>query len=116
MEKYEYFDISEFDCKETGDNEMQPHFIRWLDIVRALCEFPFVITSGYRSPKHSKEIVKLTPGQHTKGIAADIRVSGGAQRYFIVKNALEHGAGGIGVAKDFVHVDLRSGVGVMWVY
>ena len=113
---YRFFEISEFDCSETGENGMQPKFIHWLDHIRDTCGFPFVINSGYRSPLHSKEIIKAAPGHHTRGIAADIAVSGGAQRYLIVKHAMESGAGGIGVAKSFVHLDVRSGDGVMWVY
>ena len=50
------------------------------------------------------------------GIAADIKVSGGAQRRLIVEKALELGFGGIGIAKTFVHVDIRETTPVMWCY
>ena len=112
---YRYFNISEFDCKETGENNMQPRFINLLDTVRDACGFPFVVNSGYRSPQHSKEVVKDEPGMHSKGLAADIRVSGGVQRYFLVQAAIDAGFGGIGVAKTYVHVDLRDDM-MMWVY
>jgi uncharacterized protein YcbK (DUF882 family) len=79
--------------------------------------FPFVITSGYRSPQHSVEKDKLTKGRHTLGIAADIAVSNGYQRYKIVEKAIELGFKGIGVANSFVHVDLRNtDTPVMWTY
>ena len=112
---YQYFDLSEFDCSETGENEISPVFVAKLDRLRALCGFPFVITSGYRSPQHSVEAVKSNPGTHAYGIAADIAVSGGAQRFTLVKNALALGFTGIGAAKDFVHVDTRT-TPAMWVY
>ena len=116
METYEYFELSEFDCKETGENEMDHGFITTLDLVRDRCGFRFVITSGYRSIKHSKEIIKSTPGQHTKGIAADIRVNNACERYLLVDAAIAYGLNGVGVAKTFVHVDQRESPVTMWVY
>jgi hypothetical protein len=43
-------------------------------------------------------------------------VSNGQQRMKIVKEALAMGFGGIGVAKSFVHVDMRTTTPVMWTY
>ena len=111
-----YFDISEFDCQETGKNWMNERFLLMIDELRYRCGFPFVITSGYRSPSHSVEIVKIKPGQHTEGRAADIQVNGGAQRFAIVKQALAMGFTGIGIAKDFIHVDTRRTEPMLWVY
>jgi uncharacterized protein YcbK (DUF882 family) len=114
---YKYFKIEDFDCQETGNNEMQEDFIHKLDELREACGFPFIITSGYRSPNHSVEIKKPNGGgTHTDGIAADIRVSGGAQRYLIQKHAYRLGFTGIGVAKTFVHVDIRDTTPVSWKY
>ena len=112
-----HFSIEEFNCKETGENKMSPNFLIMIDRLREACGFPFVITSGYRSMKHSVEAVKDNVGYHTKGIAADIAVSNGVQRYTIVEKAIELGFKGIGVAKGFVHVDLRNtDEPVMWTY
>ena len=112
-----YFDISELDCKETGENNMSLVFLSKLDSLRERCGFPFVITSGYRSVKHSAEVNKPNGGgTHTKGIAADIAVSNGAQRMKVVKAALDMGFNGIGVANGFVHVDIRLSTPVMWTY
>lgn len=113
---YKYFAIEEFDCQETGENEMVPEFIHSLDELREKCGFPFTITSGYRSERHSIEAAKQTPGTHAQGIAADIAVANGTQRRSIIKNALELGFGGIGVAKTFVHVDIRTQEPVVWAY
>lgn len=112
-----YFKRSEFQCKETGENYIEDDFIMRLDNLRYACGFPFIITSGYRSPKHSVERKKRKPGRHTEGIAADIAVSDGHQRYTIVKHAIDLGFTGIGVAKSFVHVDCReTNTPVMWQY
>jgi uncharacterized protein YcbK (DUF882 family) len=112
-----YFTLDEFDCKETGQNKMSNNFLIMIDRLREECGFPFVITSGFRAPEHSAEKDKLTKGRHTQGIAADIAVSNGYQRYRIVEKAIELGFKGIGVAKGFVHVDLRNVEDpVMWTY
>lgn len=116
MSRYKYFKIEDFDCQETGENDMEPDFIDQLDDLREACGFPFIVTSGYRSPLHSIEKRKATPGTHAQGIAADIKVSGGQQRRLIVEKALELGFGGIGIAKGFVHVDIRCSKEVMWCY
>jgi uncharacterized protein YcbK (DUF882 family) len=113
---FKYFKIEEFACQETGENEIEEEFVHALDSLRFEAGFPFVITSGYRSPSHSIEAAKAVPGQHTTGRAADIAVSGGAQRYRLVAAAIKLGFSGIGVAKGFVHVDTRTTARVIWVY
>lgn len=113
----EYFDISEFDCSETGQNRMEPEFLERIDELRRRCGFPFVINSGYRAPEHSIERVKLSPGFHSQGIAADVRVRGGWERGKIIEEAVHLGFKGIGVAEKFVHVDLRDSEDlIVWVY
>lgn len=116
-DEFEYFKIEDFDCQETGENEMNVNFIHALDHLRKVCGFPFYISSGYRSPTgHSIEKAKEYPGTHGQGIACDIYVTGGRQRMQIVKNATALGFNGIGVAKSFVHVDLRKDKSVLWCY
>jgi uncharacterized protein YcbK (DUF882 family) len=113
---YKHFDISEFRCRETGENDMKEEFIHMLDELRERCGFSFVITSGYRSTQHTAERNKEKGGTHTQGIAADIAVSNGFQRMNLVHEALKMGFGGIGVARTFVHVDMRATTPVMWTY
>jgi uncharacterized protein YcbK (DUF882 family) len=111
-----YFSKKEFDCQHTGENRMEQDFLNKLDELRDYCGFPFVITSGYRSPSHPLEDVKEIPGTHAQGIAADIKITNSAHRYTIIKGALEHGFTGIGVAGDFIHLDTRGTLPVMWTY
>ena len=114
---YKYFSRDEFACQVTGENEIEDELILALDELREACGFPFVITSGYRSPQHPIELGKIKPGTHAQGIAADIAVSSGIQRHIIVKKAIELGFSGIGVANGFVHVDVRpTDVPVLWTY
>jgi len=113
---FKYFQLSDFDCQETGENEMSPDFIHRLDHLRDCCAFPFVVYSGYRSPKHSLECTKVTPGTHAQGIAADIRCTEGINRRKLVRLALEQGFGGVGTAKSYVHIDDRKTIPVLWTY
>jgi len=111
-----YFKIEEFNCKETGENQMRPDFLQKIDRLREACGFPFIITSGYRSTKHSAEINKAAGGTHTQGIAADIYCLSSIERMKIVRLAMQQGFTGIGVAKNFIHVDTRKSSPLMWTY
>lgn len=95
---------------------MEPEFMEKVDELRGKCGFPFVITSGFRSPQHPIEAKKDVPGTHSQGIAADIKITNSAQRYVIIREALSMGFTGIGVASDFIHVDTRGSAPVIWVY
>jgi len=55
-------------------------------------------------------------GQHVLGVAADIAVKDGNQKYLVIKHAMEMGFKGVGVAKTFIHVDDRKSVPVVWSY
>ena len=111
-----YFKLSDFNCQETGNNEMSEEFLEKLDELRHKCGFPFIITSGYRDKTHSIEARKAKAGTHARGIASDIRINNGNEAYDIIKNAQSMGFNGIGVAKSFIHVDIRKGMPVIWSY
>jgi len=112
-----HFKREEFDCQVSGTNNMEMEFLEKLDELRAWCGFPFVITSGYRHPTmHPIERKKEVPGTHAQGIAADIKITNAADRFILVKNAVQLGFTGIGVASDFIHVDTRGTTPVMWTY
>ena len=116
MREFIYFDRDDFRCMETGQNKISTEFIHKLDTLREVCGFPFIVTSGYRSPNHSAERHKKNGGgTHTQGIAADIKVVGGAQRLQIVKFATAMGFS-VGVAHTFVHVDIRKTPQMLWCY
>lgn len=113
----EYFLRDEFKCQHTGNNEIQDKLLRQLDKLRQNCGFPFIITSGYRDPTHPIEAKKANAGTHALGLAADIKVNNGVERYTIVREAIKLGFRGIGIANTFVHVDVRdSKPSVMWTY
>lgn len=113
---FRYFTRKEFVCSHSGEEEMEDAFIHRLDHLRYVCDFPFVITSGYRSTEHPVERHKPNPGTHCLGVAADISIRGGVQRRKIVSIALKMGFTGVGVAKTFIHVDDRTTEPMLWSY
>lgn len=73
---YPNFKKEEFDCKHTGKNHMRPEFMDALQNLRIEAGFPFIINSGYRHSTHPVEAKKDYAGEHTFGLAADIRAHG----------------------------------------
>lgn len=59
-------------CTVESANNMNHAFMHALYLTRLSVGRPFVITSGYRCPRHPKEVVKDKPGDHADGRAADI--------------------------------------------
>ena len=115
-DKYPSFSKSEFDCQETGENNMQPIFLYELQKLRDSYGKPITITSGYRSPNHSIEKKKQRPGTHAQGIAADSAVYG-LDRYILLKLAFAQGCfTGIGVDKHFIHLDISTERKAVWSY
>ena len=109
--KYPNFTKEEFDCKETGENEMRIEMLEKLQELRTRLGRPMVPTSGYRSPRHSIEARKPSPGYHAKGIAVDIGCNS-QDAYDIVRLAFLVGFTGIRISQKnglprFVHLDLR---------
>lgn len=108
---WENFNLDEFACRHCGKNLISHNLVDKLQSLRTELGFPFVITSGYRCPKHPNEINKSKPGTHAMGFAVDI-LSHGEQAYKIVANAPKHGFTGIGVNQKgkgrFIHLDIAE--------
>jgi uncharacterized protein YcbK (DUF882 family) len=118
--KYPNFTKAEFDCKATGENNMQHEFMEKLQSIREDYNKLMKITSGFRSVKHPIEAKKThSNGEHTQGFCADIYCDNGADRYRLISLALAHGITRIGVAKNFLHLGI-GGKGlpnnVIWDY
>ncbi len=106
---YKDFSDWEFDCKQTGKNEMKHSFMARLQALRSAYGKSMSISSGFRDYTHSIEAKKpKRNGAHPTGMAADIAVSRG-DAYRILKLALELGFTGIGVNQKgggrFIHLD-----------
>jgi len=116
-----YFKISEFDSglpneEGTGIN-MSPVFLDFIDELRARCDFPFRVTSGFRTQAYHDSLTKrgyhtIKNSAHLKGLAADISISDSVKRALFVGHALQlvHELGlpfRVGIKKDsFCHIDI----------
>lgn len=121
--------VRTYSVKAEGDKLLAPNFqvrefashdgddIVWLDDelpellqqIRDHFKAPVTINSGYRSPAHNAAVGGVKNSQHTLGTAADIVVRGVSP--LEVAQYAEHlmpDRGGIGVYKDFTHVDVRA--------
>lgn len=111
----QYFTNSEFDQKGLpgSGSKMSNTFLVHLNELRSRCGFPFVVTSGYRSPEYNQTVSDTgANGPHTTGKAADIAVNG-EQAYIVLREALAMGVFmGLGISqKDpshFLHLDILT--------
>lgn len=101
-----HFELEEFACPCCDDNEMDLMFVMALDKARESAATPFVVNSGYRCADHNEHVGGSETSSHLKGLAADIDASGSHARFLILRSLLEHGFTRIGIAGDFIHVDV----------
>ena len=108
---YPNFTKDEFDCQETGENEIKPELMDKIQLLRGAFGNPMVISSGFRSVDHSIEKRKPKGGSHTTGLACDIKVQG-SDAYKLVRLAYELGFTGIGINQKgnsrFIHLDVAT--------
>lgn len=119
-EKYPNFSKQEFDCKHTGENNMQHEFMEKLQRIRQVYGKPMTVTSGFRSKRHPIEAKKThSNGEHTQGNCADIACTNSSDRYELINLALANGITRVGIAKNFLHFGI-GGKGlpnnVIWEY
>lgn len=119
-EEYPNFNFAEFNCKHTGENNMQHEFMEKLQAIRKEYNKPMRVTSGFRSVKNPIEAKKLhSNGEHTQGTCADVYCDNGSDRFKLIQLALKHGITRIGVAATFLHLGI-GGKGlpnyVIWDY
>jgi len=114
-----YFTLDEFDCPSlpnSGKN-MDTNFLTKLEEAREIACVPFKITSGYRTKEHNEEVGGVPNSSHLIGVAADVSVSSGHDRYVILNALIRAGFKRIGVAKTFIHCDTDdSKPNSVWTY
>jgi hypothetical protein len=115
-----YFKISEFDdptLPGSGDR-VSSKLIMLLNQIREKCDFPFFITSGYRTEAHNRDVGGGQYSEHLDGLAVDISAPGSRQKFAIVQAALEFGINRIGIGANFVHlgIDESKVRNVIWIY
>lgn len=110
------FKSEELACSCCGKEEIQQWALDKLQAVRDIVDRPLSITSAYRCSNHPVEARKTKAGTHNQGIAFDIYVASGVERHELITTGLLVGANGIGVDKNFIHLDFRDSTPVVWTY
>ena len=119
---YKYFKLSEFDSPDLPDSgiNMSHDFMLMLVKAREIAKIPFTITSGYRTKEHNKKIGGVENSSHTTipCVACDIYVDNGKNRYIILNALIQAGFRRIGIADNFVHIDIDSNKtsNLIWTY
>lgn len=104
------FKSTEFDCKGKGCCSKTPldiELIGYAQVIRNYFNKPVTINSGYRCPKHNKNVGGVKNSRHTQGMACDIVVKG-IKPIKVAQFAETIGIRGIGLYDSFVHIDSRE--------
>ena len=104
-----------FGCID-GFSRMHPYTLEMLDALREACGFPLSGSCFFRTVEWDESQGRSGNSKHTLGIAFDIKCTESWKRHIIVKRAMELGFTGIGIHKDFVHLDTRDSAAVLWLY
>lgn len=106
-------------CGSLGGDEVVSNarrLAKLLEFVRAGYQRPMVVRSWYRCPAHNKAVGGVPNSYHMRGLAADIAIKSGEERYHLVRAAQAAGVERIGVYLKFVHLDIGPDPApVLWV-
>lgn len=104
------FKVKEFKCNDGTDTVfVAPALVNLLQEARAYFKAPITINSAYRTDSYNSKVGGATYSQHKYGTAADISVRGKNPKsvYDWFDKKLGN-SGGVGLYKNFVHVDVRE--------
>lgn len=114
-ERWPNFDAAEMACSDGTPFPINDQTIDFLDKLQALrshLNFPFRITSAYRTPAYNKAIGGASDSMHVAGLAVDVHCYHAAA-FRLVTAAPRFGFLGIGVKQKgplsgrFIHIDVR---------
>lgn len=96
-------------------DDMSDELLYKLDQIRQDVGKPLRITCAFRSMEYDKAKGRSGDSRHCRGLAVDIACSDSETRQKILKSALSLGLNGIGIAKTFIHIDIRP-YPACWLY
>ena len=113
------FTLEEFACRCQSPgctNQIKLDLVYRLQKLRDLCGFPLSVTSGYRCKLHNSAVGGAPGSKHLEGIAADISWMNKTpeEKHTMLRHAVPL-FNGIGLHKQFLHVDIRAAQTV-WFY
>ena len=117
------FNTKEFRCSASNELKLETKLVYALQELRDLLGKPIKITSGYRHPTlHPIEAAKTKMGkpvgQHAHGKAVDFCVNG-VKTSDLLKYVLkikDFEKGGVGLARNYIHCDVRDTGSARWGY
>lgn len=122
MERYtKNFTVAEFASRDGKDQDarMCNKFMDRLQSLRTEWDSPLTITSGMRSVDHNRAVGGSFSSQHLQrpGIACDIAIIDWTSymKHRFVSLALAHEFRGVGLSKNFIHLDMRQ-INTLWLY
>ena len=114
-----HFTNKELECRcGCGLNNFSQDMLDRLDMAREYAKIPFVVTSACRCEEHNRAVGGKEDSSHTKGLAIDISADNSPQRARVIYGLLMAGFNRMGIAKNFVHVDIDKDKPpyVTWLY
>lgn len=107
-----HFKVKEFACKDGSDIvKIDDRLIELLETLRLKVGMPITITSGYRTETYNERCGGANNSYHLKGMAVDIKCN--MDPILVGLYAAALGFKGIGIYKDFTHIDVRE-TSYMW--
>ena len=113
------FKKAEFACSCCGQDNISYELVKKLQELRMEYGAPMAVTSGVRCKKFNENLKGSAKfSSHLSGKAADIAIDNSKSRYRLVNTALKMGWKRIGVARQFIHLDIdeTKGQEVIWAY
>lgn len=108
-----HFKVKEFHSKHDPSDvvKVDERLLTLLERIRAHVGKPVHVNSGFRSPEYNATLKNASPrSQHCNGKAADIWVEGVTPKQIAeIAECYLGSSGGIGIYKNFTHVDVREG-------
>ncbi len=113
MQITKHFKLEKCRCPCCDRVKVMPGFFKHMKLLEAMRKrlgFPIIINSGYRCPKHNRNVGGASRSMHLL-FATDVRPKGGKGRKerleLMHEDALAHGWGGVGIYNNFIHLDRR---------
>lgn len=115
--KSEHFSRAELSCKHCGKCDIQQPFLDKLELLRVKWGKPLHLASAYRCPEHNAASKGAPSSYHIRGQAVDLAWStlSGKEKADLLRLAINVFTG-IGLHKQFLHIDNRDGGQIVWFY
>mgnify|MGYP001563404707 CR=1 FL=1 len=116
------FKDAEFACKCCGKGRITDALREKLEASRVIAGIPFVVNSGFRCADNQNDLIARglsePTSSHPKGLAVDVKAIDSDARFRIVDAAPKAGITRIGIAKDFIHLDIDQDKpqNLIWLY